>query len=79
MLWYIVPCALMWGIASAFYEPEKGNRTKVLMGIALFVVFACAFTTFQEDSQLNPAELLGKVMIYVLSGFIATLVKDSKN
>ena len=79
MLGFLIICAVMWFIASALYEPEKGNRTQVLMGIALFAVLSCAYTALKEDYQLDPAALLGKIINAVLPAYIATLVKDSKN
>lgn len=49
------------------------------MGIALFSVFAFVYTASNEGGKINPDAMMGKVVSYVLSGYISTLVKDRKS
>jgi len=78
-MWILLPCLIFWGIASALYEPEKENRAKVLMGIACFVVVAFVISSSQHGEQIDPANLAGKLTIYLLAAFIATIVKDARS
>ena len=78
-MWILLPCLIVWGIASIFYEPEEENRAKVLMGIACFVVIAFIITSSRDGEQIDPADLGGKLTIYLLAAFIATIVKDARS
>ena len=40
MLWYLLPMAVVACVAHAFYEPSQSNRSKVILGVIAFSLFA---------------------------------------